>query len=194
MKRRAGIEPECHRCGNHPLCYPGAMQPEDKTLFEPFRQALIGLPLSHCWQGYGTALFFEFGELRLSKVKRRDGSPGHPEGEFGIMLEFHWRLEGRRRIIAGCDSEEEEWQRRFALIRGKTLKDITLFGRLPELDLEFSNGAHCLSFTMTDGHPRWAIFDNKGEKLQTLYCRDGRLEIEEKMPRRPYKTLPTTAV
>jgi hypothetical protein len=154
------------------------MKPEDKILFEPFRQALIGLPLNHCWQGYGSALFLEFGESRPASTTRRDGIPKQPDGEMGIMVEFFWRLEGRRRIIAGCDSAEENWQRRFALIRGKTLKDISMFGHLPELDIEFSNGAHCLTFTTSAGHPCWAIFDRRGETLRTLYSRDGRIRME----------------
>lgn len=52
---------------------------------ERFRTAACGLRISHVWLGHGSALFVELGALKSRT--RRDGSPGEPEGEIGLMIE-----------------------------------------------------------------------------------------------------------
>ena len=42
---------------------------EDVSALLTFRDALIGLPLSHFWRGHGSAIFLEFG--RLTPTTRR---------------------------------------------------------------------------------------------------------------------------
>ncbi|MEG8055022.1 hypothetical protein QP185_20580 [Sphingomonas aerolata] len=64
--------------------------------FEPFAASLIGLPISHVWRGYGSAIFIECGKLH--PVANRDGSTGHPEGEVSLGVE--WELAHR-----GCDGD-----------------------------------------------------------------------------------------
>ena len=92
------------------------------------------------------------------------------------MLEFGWRIEGRKLIICGDGSEEEKFVRGFSVLRDQELLRIALFGRLPEIELDFANGARCLSFIAYQGHPTWAIFDRN--RKETLHSRYGRLEIE----------------
>ena len=50
----------------------------------PFLVALRGEPVTHAWRGYGSAIFLEFGALR--ERPRRDGTPGSPEGDLGLMI------------------------------------------------------------------------------------------------------------
>lgn len=64
---------------------------------EHFCTAAHALPVSHVWRGHGSALFIELGEL--APTRRRDGSPGHSEGEIGLMVEWSWRIEDERSIL-----------------------------------------------------------------------------------------------
>ena len=72
---------------------------------EHFRAAAYGLVLAHVWRGHGSALFVELGAL--TPRLRRDGSPGEPKGEIGLMIEWSWRIEDARSIICGSWSDED---------------------------------------------------------------------------------------
>ena len=159
-------------------------EPRMSQLFEDFTSPMIGLPLSHSWFGHGSAVFLEFGKLRSRK--RRDGNEAHPHGEFGVMIEWGWRLEGRKTILCGCWSDEADWARSFDMLRGTSLAGASLTGRLPELDLCFSNDMHCVSFMIERGDPQWAIFDRRSDKLKTLISRKGTVDLEQ--PSRPFKS------
>ncbi|HEY4010455.1 MAG TPA: hypothetical protein VGM11_09920 [Acidobacteriaceae bacterium] len=43
--------------------------------FAEFVKPAVGLPVSHVWRGYGSAIFLELGKLSAGRV-RRDGSRG----------------------------------------------------------------------------------------------------------------------
>ena len=101
--------------------------------FESYASSLLGMPLTRLWQGYGSAIFPEFG--RVQPRERRDGSPGNPCGEYSLMLQNGWRIEGKRRIWCGSWSDGERWPRAFKRIEGATASSVKLFGRLPEIDL-----------------------------------------------------------
>ncbi|MEX3009034.1 hypothetical protein [Hoeflea sp. TYP-13] len=162
------------------------MNRSDTALFEIFTRQMIGLPLGHVWFGHGSAVFLEFGKLSPSKIKRREGSEGNPSGEYGVMIEWGWRLENGKSILCGCWSDEDEWQPSFEMLRNTTLAGASLTGRLPEIDLRFSNDVHCVSFMIARGDPQWAVFDRRGDKLQTLVSRKGRVEFER--PSQRYKS------
>jgi hypothetical protein len=74
------------------------------SVLETFRDALIGLPLSHVWRGYGSAIFLEFG--RLTPRTRRSGEAGNPRGELGLMIQWSWRIEDTVSILCGSWSQE----------------------------------------------------------------------------------------
>ncbi len=134
------------------------LPPSARAVLAAFTAPLVGLPVSHVWQGHGSALFREFGELR-PRV-RRDGSPGNPDGEMGLMLEWSWRIEGRRSILCGSWSPDRAWPRALGLLRGAEVVGARLFGRLPEIEVELSNGARVLSFMTAGGDPQWTLFDH----------------------------------
>ena len=50
-----------------------------ENIFDTFASPLIGLPVRHIWQGYGSAIFLEFGELR--RRLEQDGSASQSEGQ-----------------------------------------------------------------------------------------------------------------
>ena len=138
-------------------------------------QSLIGMPLSHIWRGYGSALFFEFG--KLTATQKRDGSSGPPEGEMGLMIEWSWRIEGRRSILCGSWSDEKRWDRVFKFLVGCDVTQVALFGRLPEIDVTLSSGAHVLSFMTNKGFPAWTLFDRRNERSSWLRPHRGVLTI-----------------
>jgi hypothetical protein len=152
------------------------MHHRDTAIFEEFTGGLTGLPLSHLWNGVGSALFLEFGALRPRK--RRDGSPADPTGEMTVMIEWSWRIEGKRSIICGSWSEEDKWERGFSVLRGQTVTSTTLFGRLPEIDIGFSNGAHCLSFMTAEGHPQWAVLARRGTRRRSIFFKNGQFRFD----------------
>ncbi len=137
---------------------------------------LIGMPVSHVWRGYGSALCLECGELR--PTTKRDGSPGNPRGELSVLVEWSWRIEGRRSILCGSWSDERTWPRVFALLRDTEVADASLFGRLPEIELRLSNEVRFLSFMTAAGDPHWTVFDNRGDATRWLCVRGGALRIE----------------
>jgi hypothetical protein len=136
-----------------------------------FTAPLIGLPVSHVWQGHGTALFIEFGTLR--PTLRSDGTPGHPTGEMGLMLGWTWRIEGKRSVLCGSWGHERTWPRAFAAMRRATVNGATLQGRVPEIDIALSNGIHVATFAAEGGDPGWALFARDAAGTRTLAVRAG---------------------
>jgi hypothetical protein len=148
----------------------------DASAFDIFSAPLIGLPVSRIWQGYGSAIFLEFGIVQPRR--RRDGSPGNPRGEWTLMIEWSWRVEGKRRIWCGTFSDGERWPRAFSRLEGANVASVTLYGRLPEIDLGLSNGLHLLSMMTAEGDPAWKLTKQE-EGTSTCVCvRCGRLQIE----------------
>ena len=147
------------------------------AVFEKFRTAMTGMTLSEFWRGYGSAIFLEFGEL-TPNGKRRDGSERHPLGEFTVGIEWSWRIENASSIVCGSWSDEEHWQPAFDLLRNRILSGLTSYARLPELDIEFDNQHHLLSFNTTDEQPDWFIIDRRKPQDVTLMVENGALTIE----------------
>jgi hypothetical protein len=145
--------------------------------FEDFISPLLGLPVSHIWRGYGSAIFLEFGQLKEGR-KRRDGSPGNPVGEWTLMIEWSWRIEGKRLIWCGSWSDEERWPRAFKYLKGATVASAQLFGRLPEVDVGLSNGLHVLSMMTSEGDPEWGLCKRSPTGGLWLSVRAGQLRTQ----------------
>lgn len=135
--------------------------------FAAFTKSLVGLPVSHIWRGYGSALFLEFG--RLSPWVLKNGRRlQNDRGEMGLMIEWSWRIENEHSILAGSWSEEDNWNDFFAQLIGCYVTKASLFGRLPEIQLDLSNGMYLCSVMTADDDPSWAIFKNQAEKKETV--------------------------
>jgi hypothetical protein len=145
--------------------------------FDEFTASWIGLSVNHVWQGYGSAIFLEFGTLTEGR-KRRNGSLGNPKGEWTLAIEWSWRIEGKRLIWCGSWSDEQRWPRALARLKGATAVSVRLFGRLPEIDLGLSNGLHLLSMTTSEGNPEWSLCRQTSAGSVWLSVKSGRLRLE----------------
>jgi hypothetical protein len=146
--------------------------------FAAFSAPLIGLPVSHIWQGHGSAIFLEFGELTPGRL-RRDGSEGNPCGEWTLGIEWNWRIEGKRRIWCGSSSDETRWPRAFARLKDRNVVSATIHGRLPEISLELSNGLHIVSMMTAEGDPVWWLTRRAQGNSTSIFVRAGRLILED---------------
>jgi hypothetical protein len=151
---------------------------EDVSALPTFREALIGLPLSHLWRGHGSAIFLEFG--RLTPQSRRNGEAGNPRGDFGLMVEWSWRIENRTSILCGSWSEGHLWEPTFDLIRNQAVVDLSVVGRLPEIVVAFAGDRYVSSFMTAEGDPSWTLFDRRGDAVRWLNVREGKLDVTEK--------------
>ena len=122
------------------------------AVFESVQMRMANMPLSWLWRGYGSAIFLEFG-LLTPRGQRRDGSERSPTGEISIGIEWSWRIENESSILCGSWSDDDKWDDVFDLLRNQPLRHLRRFGRLPEIDLEFANRHHLLSFQTSDGQP-----------------------------------------
>lgn len=137
---------------------------------------LEGIEVTQLWRGHGSALFLELGTL--APRQRRDCSPGHPEGEVSLGIEWSWRIENANAIVCGSWSDEKLWELTFQLLRNRKVEQLKLFGRLPEVSLSLSGDLHLLSFSTTEGQPQWSIADRRGNDHVWFSVRDGQLNLE----------------
>jgi hypothetical protein len=145
-------------------------------VLQTFRDALIGLPLSHFWRGYGSAIFLEFGHL--TRTTRRSGEAGNPRGEFELMIEWSWRIEDTVSILCGSWSQKHLWEPTFDLLRNKAVVELSIVGRLPEIVVALTESLYVSSFMTAEGDPRWSLFDRRGGALRTLSVQEGRLNLD----------------
>jgi hypothetical protein len=160
----------------------GLLSDDDIQLLRTFRAPLVGLTLSHLWRGAGSAIFLEFGPLTANTRTRRDGTLMNPRGEFGLMIQWSWRIESATSILCGNWSEEQLWEPTFDMLRNSAVVDVSLFGRLPEIIIAFSDDRFVSSFMTAEGDPGWALFDRRGNSVKWLDVRNGRLTTEAAPP------------
>lgn len=153
----------------------GAMTPAQA--FHQFAASIIGLPISHVWRGYGSALFIELG--KTTPVARRNGSPGNPDGEVSLGIEWNWRIEDQTAIRCGSWSEEDLWEPAFDMLRDGHVARCELFGLLPEVMLTTDSGLRLLTFSTTDGQPQWHLVDHRNGPARWFTVRDGSLHLSD---------------
>jgi hypothetical protein len=61
------------------------------------------------------------------------------------MIEWGWRIEGRRMILYGSESDASHWPRALTWLMRGSVATITALGRLPEIGIELSTGVHIVS-------------------------------------------------
>jgi hypothetical protein len=139
--------------------------------FHDLTRSIVGLPISHAWRGYGSAVFLELGRLRRRPVLRqvsglsRRRSPPNPKGESGVMIEWSWRIERAQSIAVGSGSSERRLNAAIPRLIGPKVSEISVVGRLPELIMALSNGRWVHSFMTADGQPAWTVFLPDGSWL-----------------------------
>src|SRR4028119_424653 len=111
-------------------------------------RSFIGLPVSRTWRGYGTAIFFELGELSPRNRTRKDGSISTTHwGQATIDLEIGWRVERPRSIFFGSSSGDRRISNCLKKLERLEIVDITIQGRLPELIVQLTGGYWLHSFS-----------------------------------------------
>jgi hypothetical protein len=148
------------------------------TEFDKSVAYLTGLRVNHIWRGFGSAIFLEIGSLLPGRT-RRDGGPGNPKGQFTIFIEWSWRIEGKRRIWCGSWTDEEKWPKAFARVTASLVESVSLFGRIPEIEIGVSNGLHLLSMMTAEGDPEWGLIDRINSV--SFGIRAGRLKIDRRV-------------
>jgi hypothetical protein len=148
---------------------------EASASFEALAASLLGRSVSYLWRGHGSAIFIEIGEL--TPRSHRDGSTGYPEGEVSLGVEWSWRVEDATGILCGSWSEEGIWEEGLARLRGARIEGLTLFGRLPEVELATEGGVRFLSFSTTEGQPQWHVVDRRDDPAHWFTVREGRLHL-----------------
>jgi len=131
----------------------------------------IGKTISHAWEGYGSAIFIEVGQLS------KDEKQNNPTGEFTFMIEGSWRVEKENIILFGSWSEPETISKYWHELIGPNVKEVVVVGQIPELCISLSSEFRILSFSTTHGDPEWAILlpDNT-----EIYSRFGKVIKENR--------------
>jgi hypothetical protein len=156
---------------------------EAQAQIQRLKSVLVGLPVRHVWRGHGSSLFLEFG--KLSPRTRRNGSQGNqPRGEMTLMIQWSWRIEGPRSILCGSWTNERRWPTAFARLLDARVLEMSIFGRLPEIDVGLSNGLHVVSLMTAEGQPQWTLFDSHNSKNCWIRVKRGVLCFEEDRPPR----------
>ena len=124
--------------------------------FERLTAPLVGLPITHPWRGYGSALFLELGPLK--RVRRVRGKGHSHKGRASVMIEWSWRVERQRSIDFGSWSTDRKIDSGIRGLKRAKVESVQVEGRLPELCLALSDGRRIRSFMSSDGQPRWALF------------------------------------
>lgn len=123
--------------------------PLDQASVIEFVKPLLGKPVSEAWRGGGTAMFLEISDL--------DFSGKHPRGEFGVGIEWSWRVEEARTILVGSADEDAEISMAEDLLRGQSILEISIFGTIPEICVQFASGRRLVSFATASGDPEWSV-------------------------------------
>ena len=94
-------------------------------------------------------------------------------GEITIGIEWSWRVENATSIICGSWSEEELWAPAFDVIRKSHVTALSIFSRIPEIDLTLADNLHLVSFMTAEGQPEWHLADRRSTSHTYLSVRDG---------------------
>lgn len=129
-------------------------------------QPLIGLTVTRPWKGYGTALFLELGRLRkVSRGPKRQLPSGATvgggytlKGRATIMIEWDWRVERQRSIEFGSASSERKIVNGIERMKGLTIENIEVCGRIPELLIQFREKHWLRSSAVIEPQPQWSVF------------------------------------
>jgi hypothetical protein len=114
---------------------------------------LVHMPISLPWKGHGSAIFLELGNLApLERPRQR-----HQNGDATIYIGWDWRVEEGSRVLYGSSNSKPEIEDGIDALVGITIKSLTIQGSVPELSIEFSNGARLMSAAMCTDTSEWDI-------------------------------------
>lgn len=134
---------------------------------------LVHMPISLPWKGHGSAIFLELGNLApLERPRQR-----HQNGDATIYIGWDWRVEDGSRVLYGSSNSKPEIEDGIDALVGITISSLTIRGSVPELAIEFSNGASLMSAAMCTDTSEWSIRLPGAIWIScvdgTVYCGDG---------------------
>jgi hypothetical protein len=97
------------------------------------------------------------------------------------MIEWSWRIEGKRLIWCGSWSDGERWPRALKRLIGASVKSVELVGRIPEIDVGLSNGLHVVSVMTRELDPEWGLIKRTGGESTSVGVSSGRLLMDEQL-------------
>ncbi|HEX2092971.1 MAG TPA: hypothetical protein VHG28_11235 [Longimicrobiaceae bacterium] len=121
---------------------------------------LVGLPVTRAWRGHGSCIVLEIGPLTGTHPRT-----GNPCADASIMVEWSWRVESRRAVRFGSWSTDRKISGGLASLTGRTVLDVGVEGRLPELSVALDGGVWLRSFMIVEGQPAWTVFLPDGSWL-----------------------------
>ena len=138
--------------------------------FTELTRPFVGLSV-RASKGYGTAMLLDFGPSILDRH-------GHLTGALSALIEWDWRIEGRRSILLSSGSAGRRGlENGIARLDEAVVSDVWTEGRLPEVCVGFSDGRLVRSTSLYTGQPGWTLFlDNEAETW--LCVRRGRIVRE----------------
>lgn len=92
------------------------------------------------------------------------------------MLEWSWRIEKSKSILAGSFSAEGKWSKALSALVGSAVTRAEVFGSLPEVRVFLTNGLAVASFMTAEGQPAWSLI--KHASGQALHVQRGRLVLQ----------------
>jgi hypothetical protein len=96
----------------------------------------------------------------------------------GLAIEWSWRIENESSIVAGSWSDEIDWSKYFEQLLGCHVVNVSLFGRLPEVQLNFSNDMYLCSMMTADGDPSWSLSKRDARMIESVRVVSGSLNWE----------------
>lgn len=79
------------------------------------------------------------------------------KGEFGVKVDWDWRVEDRTKILFGSSNHRKETQNGLMCLKGAHITSIEALGIIPEIKITLSNACILKSMSMHDGNPKWGI-------------------------------------
>jgi len=126
--------------------------------FQRLSRPAVGLPISRPWLGYADTLFLELGPLHERRRRRSDGSMCLSlKGEMTVMIHGGWRVERPRSVDFGMYSSDVKIRNGIDRLCGRSVKSISLVGRLSELLTELEGNLSVQSFACGAGGD-WVLF------------------------------------
>lgn len=114
-------------------------------------EAIVGLPVSKPWKGYGSTIFLDLGVLSEKNGAKRE------RGGACISIDWDWRIETNDKIVCGSSNSGPEIEAGLAMIKDLTVTGLGMVGKPQELVISFSNGWRLQSMAMISGYPQWHI-------------------------------------
>ncbi len=136
-----------------------------QTKIETYLDQCKGKKINKVWKGYGSALFLELGRL---KSEFSSSGKKYVLGQISIDIVWEWRIEKIRSIHVGSADTARRNLNQIPILKGKQIQEITLAGRLPELNLVLSNNLWISTCTHWQGQPEWGIRFNDEDLIMLV--------------------------